>query len=92
MVHKYGRMGVCMRDLGRKGKHPEKEECYLLMVIIMWGIGQMINVIQYILIFKENGYGEYYHNDGSIYKGNWQNDLQEGDGVELLTDNSKYSG
>ena len=39
MVHKYGRMGVCMRDLGRKGKHPEKEECYLLMVIIMWGIG-----------------------------------------------------
>ena len=52
----------------------------------------MINVIQYILIFKENGYGEYYHNDGSIYKGNWQNDLQDVDGVELLTYNSKYSG
>lgn len=44
------------------------------------------------LIFLENGYGEYYHNDGSVYKGSWENDLQEGEGVELLADNSKYSG
>lgn len=35
MVYKFGKMGVYMKDLGRKEKHLAKEECCSLTVIII---------------------------------------------------------
>ena len=41
---------------------------------------------------KPNGFGEYRRLDGSKYKGEWKNDLQDGKGEEIWNDGSKYVG
>ena len=41
---------------------------------------------------KANGYGTYFHVNGSKYEGYWRNDLQHGFGVEIWVDGSKFEG
>lgn len=49
----------------------EKVEWYMQMVIIILENGMMINVYKKLQILIDHGYGEYYHSDGAMYKGNW---------------------
>lgn len=39
-----------------------------------------------------NGEGTYISSDGSVYKGEWKNDLQHGFGVETWPDGSIFKG
>jgi len=39
-----------------------------------------------------HGFGTYTTSDGQIYVGNWENDLQNGNGKEEWPDNSYYEG
>jgi hypothetical protein len=37
-----------------------------------------------------NGFGVYNHRSGAVYEGYWTDNMQDGIGIELWNDNSKY--
>ena len=39
-----------------------------------------------------NGKGTYKHNDGSVYTGDWKNDLKHGQGTLKLVNGTIYEG
>jgi hypothetical protein len=93
MVSRYGLMVANMRDIG---------QMELLMVeassIILTAMCMMVRY-EYNNVYegswendKANGYGIYYHSNGSRYEGQWLNDKQHGLGSEFWTDGSQYTG
>lgn len=41
---------------------------------------------------NRGGYGEMYWNDGSVYKGEWKNGSQEGEGILYMADGRMKEG
>ena len=55
-------------------------------------IGEFKGILNLRKDNKENGYGEYYFNNGDVYKGNWLNDKKNSNGKFFFNNGDIYEG